>query len=60
MKVSSQPDGGYAVLNGLGRLLAGPFSRNDDAWAWIDRQMNEGSGLPKGKRRRKRRRRAAV
>lgn len=59
MKVSPQPDGSYPVLNGFGQLLAGPFSRNDDAWAWIDRQMNERNGLPKAKRRRKRRRRTA-
>lgn len=31
-------------VEGHGCVLAGPFERNEEAWAWIDKHSDEGRG----------------
>ncbi|WP_313522261.1 hypothetical protein [Shinella sp.] len=47
MSVEKQADG--FVVTHRGRLLAGPFPTNADAWRWIDR--NEGQPISKAEER---------
>jgi hypothetical protein len=41
MTVIHLPDGGFAVADSNGNLIAWPFEDHSDAWRWIDRHEGQ-------------------